>query len=503
MVSDTIIVVPPFSPSDTNPPLAPAMLRECATRRGIDLEVVDLNALFMLGTPVDRQTGKRGGEAIGDQGKDRAFLADTRAAYRERTEVGKRPTEALPAYADPILGMHYSFETISESIDYSIAQRSWWRRFVGEFLIDAHSEPIVLGISVMGPSQVFAALVVAALVSEAWPAALIVMGGSHVSLLREEIERDGRYSASAPGVIFMYGHCEEDFISLVTDRRGDLYYDPKDSMRRHSACGGAIMLGRGEPEFSYLPEFPADWLSLYPHEDLVLPVQFTRGCSYGRCTFCTYPIVEPVATRLFPEQAADAMAELCSLHKPTGLSLKDSLVTVGMLEGLADAVSKRQLEVAWSATTKLSKALVPLTERLAEAGLRTVEFGLESISPGSQELYIKRQDPGAARRIVQAFASAGISVVVNLMFGAPGETIDVWRSQLQWAHDLRSSCGGSGRVTFSAGLLEIERGSPLAATIRTQGIAPWAQSYRWERPEVPPAILADIAALNGSTDETA
>jgi hypothetical protein len=63
-----------------------------------------------------------------------------------------------------------------------------------------------------------------------------------------------------------------------------------------------------------------------------------------------------------------------------------------MLRDLADMLNDEGLRVEWSATTMLNLRLTPhLLLSLADAGCRTLEFGLETIWTPGQSLFDKIQ----------------------------------------------------------------------------------------------------------------
>ena len=73
-----VLVIPPPSPSDTNPPLGPAIIARAAQRAGFSVRVIDLNALHISRFREFPQ--RRDTAALGDHGKDRLVVA--RAAGR-------------------------------------------------------------------------------------------------------------------------------------------------------------------------------------------------------------------------------------------------------------------------------------------------------------------------------------------------------------------------------------------------------------------------------------
>lgn len=461
---DAIVVVPPPSPSDTNPPLGPAIISRVASRYGLRVGVIDLNIRFIrkfvgLARP-------RGSFALGDHGKDRRLVAAAADWFFSHTPLGGEPPMYLPDAANAVAGMHYSFASIARALDKAAAGEGPWRSWLESDLLDGIGAPVpTLGISIMGPSQVFVALLILRLFKQRWPHSTTVLGGSHVTLLAKAIAANEEYRRCVDYVL--PGHSEYEFVQLLCNLK---------------ECTATV---REAEKFEYEPKFDSSELRLYERSRLTLPVQFSRGCSYGRCTFCTYPVVEPVPTSFRPGEARLTIAKLVEHYGVEKFSLKDSLFTAPMMRSFADALlTDPALEIAWSATTKAVRALIPIAEILAASGLRTVELGVETIHHSGQLLFDKRAHVPMMEDVILALAEAGVTVVVNMIFGLPGETLEEAERQLEWYTKLRRRAP-EGRIDGSLNMLEIVRGSPLTASaseIDLLGIAPWAYCYQWSAP---------------------
>lgn len=484
---DALIVVPPPSPSDTNPPLGPAILATVAARSGFHVEVLDLNILLLgrfgrhagrhsSGQDRGQDSGRAGGlgQTLGDHGKDRSAVAAAAQWLFAHTGLRGTPPRYLPDTADPVAGMHYPHSAVTAAVAAAAADPEPWRAWLEQHLRGScERPPTVVGVSLMGPSQVFVGLLVLRVAKEIWPRTTTVLGGSHVTLLWEEMRRDGRLRDVAD--LVLTGHCEDEFVAALAR------LDPR-GVRRPLLPPRP----RDETRFEYLPTFSDRQIAHYDRRWLTLPVQFTRGCSYGRCTFCTYPVVESQVTALAPKAARRTIDTLVQAYGIRRFSLKDSLFTAPMLRAFAEALLAEPVAgVRWSATTKATRALVPLARLLADSGLATVEIGVETISPAGQRIFDKRADPGMFQELILALAEHGITVVTNLIFGFPGEREQEAQAQLAWFRQLRAAAP-VGRVDCSLNMLELVRGAPMVAHpppgVELYGVAPWAFSYAWNAP---------------------
>jgi hypothetical protein len=469
VVADAVLVIPPPSPSDTNPPLGPAIIAQAAHRAGFSIRVIDLNAFH-----ISRFRGKlphRSTPALGDHGKDRLLVAHAARSLYAATGLYDCTPKYLPDGADPVAGMHYSLEALTTAVLAQSADGTWWDEWLTTDLFDRiDSPPPVFGVSIMGASQVFPALVIFALAKRRWPSSVTVAGGSHITLMADSIRRNNRYRKDID--VIMPGHSEDAFVRLL--RRINPIAATTESESQTTS-----------DEFEYVPLFSGDQLSLYGAGTVAMPLQFTRGCAYGRCTFCTYPAVEPILTRFDPARAQAAVSALVADHGIRTFSVKDSLFTVPMMEGFARALdASGSGPIKWSATTKVNRRLAALAPLLAESGLITIELGIESINPIAQKLFDKQADLAMIEDVILALTGQGVLVVINLIFGAPGETADDAERQLAWYTRMRKMA--AGYIDGSLNLLEIVRGSPMEmmppAGVALSGVAPWAYCYQWNTP---------------------
>jgi hypothetical protein len=477
---DAIIVVPPFSPSDSNPPLGPAILARRCCDVGVSMGVVDLNIQMM--TDEARLAGDQStNTVIGDHGKDERVVAHFESKVRGAIAMalnGEMP-QFLPNAGDPIFGLHFSLRAV-ERVAQALNMVSWWVDAVDRYLFKEFEEPSIVGISIMGPGQIWCGVALARLVKTRWPRTRLLVGGTHITLLMESGGIDALTTVFGGTVErFFRGHAEADLAMAASDTPGELVW-----IQRKRIAAGTVSQ-RGEPGFPYWPEFGGYALDCY--RGLTFPVQFTRGCAYGKCAYCTYPAVEPDTSVLFVRAAGGAVQHLVHEWGARRVSVKDSLVTIPMLLALCREFRRRGLPIEWSATSKLSRRFVTSAEEFSIAGLRTIEFGLESIHPRVQRFYDKVADIRMVEDVVRALTEAGIAVVLNMIFGAPVETIRDAKEQIDWFNGLRSSLSVPSNLYAETNMLEIERLSPLSTGavkgVDLHGIAPLAQAYDWSAPD--------------------
>lgn len=492
---DVVVVVPPLSPSDTNPPLGPYLLKTCAEKTGLRLDVADLSVRHL--NRFKSLASVRTTNVLGDQDKDRLATHAARDHFLAICPLRAEPTLHLPDGANPILGMHYAFESVERAIAMACEPNSYCRRLVEEdFFVTYSAAPRIVGISIMGPPQVFMALVIARLVKQRWPGTQVIAGGSHITLLADEIAHDARYGGDID--LFMPGHCETEFVNLIHHllQHGKLPEGIgfRAGAGRSVSCNKPVtptVKGRARVPisgFEYAPSIDRDALRLYDPARVTIPMQLTRGCSYGRCSYCTYPAVE-TSVDIKPDwdRVNVTMLQLIEETSIRRFSFKDSLFTVPNLCSLAELVKTQNRGVTWSATTLLSRALTPeVLKQLHDGGCDTLEFGLEANDPAGQLLFGKPLDMDMCEQVIANTASVGIAVVINQILGWPGQSLASAQRQLAWYESLRVRWPAHIHASFN--FLEVNRGSPMAREpakygIALGGFAPWSFSADWNAPE--------------------
>ena len=98
--------------------------------------------------------------------------------------------------------------------------------------------------------------------------------------------------------------------------------------------------------------------------------------------------------------------------------------------------------------------------KLRQGGFNRVSFGMQSAVPSVLKTLERTHNPENLPIVIDAAKRAGLATSVDLIYGAPGETLDEWRVSLQAAIDLQPD-------HISAYSLIVEDGTKLARQIRS------------------------------------
>jgi len=200
-----------------------------------------------------------------------------------------------------------------------------------------------------------------------------------------------------------------------------------------------------------------------PAQRLYIHVPFCRA----RCAYCAFASeAPPVSARverylqtLEAElvEAARGAAVLESVFVGGGTPTAIGPAALARLLGLVRAHFALSPGAEWTVETNPDLLAPEMVAVLAGAGVNRVSIGIQSFDAGLRRALGRHADPTPAPAAVAALRAAGIHrVTVDLIYQVPGQTLELWRRDLQQALDL-------GVRHLSAYALTLEEGTHLAA----------------------------------------
>ncbi|AZR06201.1 coproporphyrinogen III oxidase [Trueperella pyogenes] len=144
---------------------------------------------------------------------------------------------------------------------------------------------------------------------------------------------------------------------------------------------------------------------------------------------------------------------------PTMLAARD---LAAILAALTDAFGSPTGEVTTEANPETLTARV--LEDLAQAGFTRFSFGMQSAREHVLEALDRQHTPGQVREVTRWARELGVDYSLDLIYGAPGESMEDWRASLDAAIELEP-----GHI--SAYGLTIEQGTKMGARLRRGEIA--------------------------------
>ncbi|OFW19812.1 MAG: B12-binding domain-containing radical SAM protein [Acidobacteria bacterium RIFCSPLOWO2_02_FULL_65_29] len=238
----------------------------------------------------------------------------------------------------------------------------------------------------------------------------VALGGLHVTSLPDE-------AAAHADAIFL-GPGEQTFPEFLADFRAGR---PR---RRYQSTSGRT-LERLPPIRRDLIERPR---YLVPNSIVV-----TRGCPQ-HCDFCYKDAFFEGGRGFYTQRVDDALAEISRLPGRHLYFLDDHLLgDKGFARALFDGMRgmNRLFQGAATVDSILSGDLI---ERAADAGLRSLFVGFETLTPGNLARSNKRQNLGRDyAAVTRRLHDLGIMINGSFVFGMDDDDADVFRRTVDWA----------------------------------------------------------------------
>ncbi len=147
----------------------------------------------------------------------------------------------------------------------------------------------------------------------------------------------------------------------------------------------------------------------------IYPLKSSTTCFYKLCTFCTHFARVP-----YVEYPIESIVQTIQNHNIKYIYFIDDMISTKRLLELAQAL--KPLDVKWWVQLRPTKDLIPILPTLAQAGLHTICWGVESANQRILDLMKKGTHISDIPIILQTAHNAKIKNMVYIMFGFPTET---------------------------------------------------------------------------------
>ncbi|GJM21660.1 MAG: hypothetical protein DHS20C15_15750 [Planctomycetota bacterium] len=297
--------------------------------------------------------------------------------------------------------------------------------FFGEVADSILAEkPDLVAVTLPWDSSIFYGLKIMRLIKARSPDTPIVIGGAGIDSFLLPVTKEPEYFAAFDYA--MVGECELEFPKLVDALENgtdptvakNLHYLEPDGTIAHT---GLVMVD--DLNVAPTPDFTNLDLDRYLLPDPVATFQTSRGCYYGKCTFCSEMFRMNFRMRR-PDLVVDDMVKI---HESTGIThfqIWDSLAPPKTLKHVAQEIIKRGLDFKWMAETKFEKPYLneKTIETMAKGGCVFLFFGFESGSSRVLDLIDKGNDLEDVDKILDNLRRHGIRACTSWFMGFPGET---------------------------------------------------------------------------------
>ena len=284
----------------------------------------------------------------------------------------------------------------------------------------------IVGLSIIHIGQVIPGLTLARQLRKLYPDLHIVVGGSvfnrHADLLDDKQELFKKFFHS---LIVSEGELPLDQLVHHLKENKSLHTVPNlihlegDKVIRNPKSEALPYEELSCPTFDQLPL--EKYLMPYP----VLPYMSSRGCYWGKCTFCTHSFIYDSHYRKENEvRVAEELDHLSKKYKTKYFTFSDEAISPNAFNRMSKEILKRGVEMRSLGMLKFEsseKETPELFDDIYRAGFLMLFFGLESANDRILSVIDKGCDQETERAVLKHSSEAGIWNHLYLFFGFPTE----------------------------------------------------------------------------------
>lgn len=286
--------------------------------------------------------------------------------------------------------------------------------------------PEVVGISIGTQMQLFAGLTFCKMIKSEFPDIHVTVGGNVITRLQEEWPQHHEFFNQIFDTAILY-EGEHALLWLLEALAGERPWEkvPNLMWSRNETVQVNPDIYTEKTTSLPLPDFDGLPLDSYFVPVRILPYLATRGCYWGRCTFCDHGQGYFDQYRGKPGQ--DVVREIKALKEKYGADhflFADESYPPALFKKVTQLLIEEQVNIKWTTLIRFEESLQdPLIWKQAvEAGCCTLYYGMESANERVLELMDKHARKSVIENNLREAAKAGIWNHVMAFYGFPGET---------------------------------------------------------------------------------
>ena len=337
--------------------------------------------------------------------------------------------------------------------------------------------PGMVGISIVQQKQIIPTFTFSKMIKEEFPEVHITIGGNIVTRIREELKTQDKLFGHIDSAILYEG--ESAYLQLVDAVENskplsglpNLIYRDKSGIHANNDVCSEDLSKLPPPDFDGLP------LEKYFVPKLILPYLATRGCYWGRCTFCDHfqGYVEGFRT-MQVDQIIKEIRFLKEKYNTRYFHFTDESYPPALFRKLSQRIVEKKLDIVWTTHMRFEETLLDdqVWKDAHASGCRYLHFGFESGNQRVLKLMDKATKLDAIETNLRMSSEAGIWNHIMGFFGFPGETREEAEDSKQFVLRNRDHVHSLGFMTYVLG-----KYSPVAFEPEKYGVS-YYKNPEWD-----------------------
>ena len=303
--------------------------------------------------------------------------------------------------------------------------------------------PDVVGVSLGTQMQLLAGLTFCKMIKESFPEIHITVGGNVVTRLQEELPKQERFFTTVfdSAILYEGEHALLWLLEAVAGERAwssvpNLIYRDGSEVHTNTEIYTEKTTALPLPDFDGLP------LDQYFVPVRILPYLATRGCYWGRCTFCDHGQGYFDQYRGLPaNEVVRQIKALKEKYQAEHFLFSDESYPPALLKKVSQLLVDQEVGIKWTTLIRFEESLQDpqIWELAVKSGCCTLYYGMESANERVLNLMDKHVKKSVIANNLREAAKAGIWNHVMAFYGFPGETREEAEETRQFILDNQPS----------------------------------------------------------------
>ena len=286
--------------------------------------------------------------------------------------------------------------------------------------------PDVVGLSLGTQMQLLAGLTFCKMIKEAFPDIHVTVGGNIITRLQEELPKHERFFTEVFDSAIMY-EGEHALLWLLEALAGEreLAKVPNLIYRDEAGVHVNTEIYTEKTTALPIPDFDGFPLDSYFVPVRILPYLATRGCYWGRCTFCDHGQGYFDQYRGMPaHEVIRQVKALKDKYHAEHFLFADESYPPALFKKVIQTLVEQNVGIKWTTLIRFEETLQDpeIWKLAAQSGCCTLYYGMESANERVLNLMDKHVKQSVIVNNLREAAKVGIWNHVMAFYGFPGET---------------------------------------------------------------------------------
>ncbi|CAI2718868.1 B12-binding domain-containing radical SAM protein [Nitrospina watsonii] len=288
-------------------------------------------------------------------------------------------------------------------------------------------QPDIIGISIGTPVQLMSGMTFCQLIRKKYPDIHITVGGNITTRLKNEIAKNPKFFDRAFHSLVAYEgeHALVELVRALEDGRplsevsNLIWKDETGQVQVNEKLYTERVNELPIPDFDGMP------FDKYFVPDKILPYLGTRGCYWGKCTFCDHGAgyIDQYRAK-HADRIIEELQQMKDKYQAKHILFTDESFPPALFRKLPPMMIEAELDLFWTTLIRFEESLLDpeCWEMAAKSGCRSLYFGLESANERIIKLVKKDTKIDVAIKNLNEAKRVGIWSHVMGFFGFPSET---------------------------------------------------------------------------------